>query len=84
MGGEAMIRPFIDWWRRRKVERMTQRVVEWMEPYHGEIITPGQVQKIFPELTSDDLFDVWQQLEDRHAIQRHPITKRWIITWRPI
>ena len=84
MGGEVMIRRFqllAAWWERRKIERVVQKVIVWAEPYVGEVMTPARLRSVCPELSDDMLYDVWDALTQQRVFQRHPISKRWIITY---
>lgn len=72
----------IAWWERRKIEKTTEKAIVWLESYYGEVISPTRLRAVFPELSDEMLFDVWDLLIKKEVIQRHPISKRWIIIRR--
>jgi hypothetical protein len=43
-------------------------------------MTPARLRSVCSELSDDMLYDVWDALIQRQIFQRHPISKRWIIT----
>lgn len=74
-----MMQLLLTWLQRRKIDRMTKRVVEWTEQHVGEIVSLIRLKAEFPQISEDDLLDVWDELVKMEVVQRHPITKRWII-----
>ncbi len=77
-----MLLLLLAWIKKRKIERMTNQVVAWTEHHVDESVSLVRLKEEFPRLSEEDLLDVWDELVEMKVVQRHPITKRWIIHWR--